>query len=93
MEFHEQHQSVIVLVDIESAEGESWCQVGPSLQLQKTVPSELGMNSHKALGFEVPPIKIRPLMAILGQSQVTQTPRSVSELLKSLVLFQDSEIS
>lgn len=95
VEFHEQHQSVVVPGDFESAEVESWCQASQSLQLHKTVPSELGMNSSKcrALGREVPYFKIRPLVAILGKSQATQTLRSVSELLKRLALFKNSEIS
>lgn len=60
VEFHEQHQSVVVPGDIESAEDESWCQVGQSLQLHKTVPSELGMNSRecRALGCEVHPLQV-----------------------------------
>lgn len=61
----------------------------------QTVPSELGMNSSecRALGCEVPYFKIRPLVAILGKSQATWTLRSVSELLKRLALFKNSEIS
>lgn len=55
--------------------------------------SDLGMNNSEALECEVSPAQESAVGGYFETSQATQTRRSVSELLKSLISFKNSEIS